>query len=960
MGEGGRPLNQAATAMLSNLSGIRSATMATARGVEALGREMALLRQAMQSRANPQQQARPRQPAQRATPDIPAGTPTRSNTTPGLPLPPGPAGAQPARQDANSAPLPASEPAVANAPMPASEPAVAQRPRSAARVAQANSQARGQGGRFVSAAKDGAESAATATPSSKDDPSATSPLTSAANRMADAAKAMTQEATSGADQVDPTVQAMKEVAAPVARGWQAWGEFRGKDKDPGSKAQEGLLKRIMARLGAMKKSADKASTDASKASAQTNKHLENLENKPTGGGESGGFFDILTKILASISVLGSLLGSLFAGAAAGRAGGGLLSRLFGLGKPPASGAAGAAGAAGTAAAEAGAAGRAGGIGSKLLGAGGKVLRKIPLIGGLIAAIGTAMEVSDIEGDDQLSRREKDQRSGKSVGGLGGMLAGGAAGAKIGALAGAAFGPLGAAIGGALGGAVGMFLGDQAGQIIGDKLGSWVNDLRQYDIPGKLTEAWDGTVKWVKDSWSKGIDAFTAIPDKIASTWDAFVKGVSDKFGIELPKAAEVTKAVETKLEQANELARETRKGMQTAAGKAVETGKEVAGKAVETGKVAVDKTVAVAKEGGKWVAENTTPGKVAVAAGRGAANAAERAYNVSASTAGSVLENVMPKGYRHKALFDGIKGGDKLTEEGRYTDEEAAKIRELKGSGANTSANGRGGMSLEIQDKIAAQAKKAGLDPVMMQKIAAMESGGNANAISDTGAIGIYQFTGATASGVGIKNRFDVDQNIEGGMKLTKQNQAYLKKAGLPVTAENLYMMHQLGPSAAKEVIKGAAEGKMKSDLSSATQSAMNKNYGKNSRTAADYISTNKKALDDRYALVTGKSAKSAVASAVSPPVASGVTPSSAVASPPPVPSPVAASPTVSTPPAPSAPPKMASTVTVPDAKVEPPAPVAVAASSGGASGMAAQGVSQHLSNPTIAHIVTGGIGFRG
>ena len=68
----------------------------------------------------------------------------------------------------------------------------------------------------------------------------------------------------------------------------------------------------------------------------------------------------------------------------------------------------------------------------------------------------------------------------------------------------------------------------------------------------------------------------------------------------------------------------------------------------------------------------------------------------------------------------------------------------------------------------------------------------------------------------------------------------------------------------------------------------------------------------------------------------------------------------VSTPPAPPRPPQMASTASVPDAKVEPPAPVAVAASSGGASGMAAQGVSQHLSNPTIAHIVTGGIGFRG
>ena len=78
------------------------------------------------------------------------------------------------------------------------------------------------------------------------------------------------------------------------------------------------------------------------------------------------------------------------------------------------------------------------------------------------------------------------------------------------------------------------------------------------------------------------------------------------------------------------------------------------------------------------------------------------------------------------------------------------------------------------------------------------------------------------------------------------------------------------------------------------------------------------------------------------------------------MPSPVVATPTVSTPPAPPRPPQMASTAAVPDTKVEPPAPVAVAASGGGASGVAAQGVSQHLSNPTIAHIVTGGIGFRG
>ncbi len=233
-------------------------------------------------------------------------------------------------------------------------------------------------------------------------------------------------------------------------------------------------------------------------------------------------------------------------------------------------------------------------------------------------------------------------------------------------------------------------------------------------------------------------------------------------------------------------------------------------------------------------------------------SATKRAYDVAKAGAGSTLENVTLKGYRHKAMFDGIKGGDDLAKYGTYTDAEAKRIRTLKTSAANTSANIPGGMSQEIQDKISAQAKKHGLDPVMMQKIAAMESGGNPNAISKTGALGLYQFTGQTASGVGIKNRFDVDQNIEGGMKLTSQNMAMLKKSGLPVTAENIYMMHQLGPSAAKEIIRGSEGGKSKADLSSNTQRSMNLNYGANSRTAAEYIDTNRIALDKRYAATVG------------------------------------------------------------------------------------------------------------
>jgi Transglycosylase SLT domain len=227
------------------------------------------------------------------------------------------------------------------------------------------------------------------------------------------------------------------------------------------------------------------------------------------------------------------------------------------------------------------------------------------------------------------------------------------------------------------------------------------------------------------------------------------------------------------------------------------------------------------------------------------------AYDKTASAAGSMLEKFLPKGYRHKADFDGISGGKSLSRFGTYTDSEAAKIRELKKSGANTGAFGKGGMPQEIRDKIVAAAKAYGLDPDAMLKIAAMESGGNANAVSATGAIGIYQFVGKTASGVGINDRFNADQNIEGGMRLTRQNADFLRGNKVPVTTENLYMVHQLGPKAALEIIRGAGQGAAASSLSSETRQAMGLNYGRSSKTAKQYIEANASALGARYASVT-------------------------------------------------------------------------------------------------------------
>lgn len=224
------------------------------------------------------------------------------------------------------------------------------------------------------------------------------------------------------------------------------------------------------------------------------------------------------------------------------------------------------------------------------------------------------------------------------------------------------------------------------------------------------------------------------------------------------------------------------------------------------------------------------------------------------TTGGSLLGKVMPS-YRHKADFSGISGGDALTKYGRYTNSEAEQIRTLKSSGANTSANLPGGMPKDIQEKVIKQAKAAGLPPEDVLKVVSMESGGNPNAISSTGAVGIMQLVGGTASSLGVKDRFNVDQNIAGGIELMKQNAASLKKSGLPATPENLYMMHQLSPGSAKEIIAGAASGKAVTDLSSKAQGEMAKNYGAGSKTAKEYMEKNSAALDSRLNSVVGKSA---------------------------------------------------------------------------------------------------------
>jgi soluble lytic murein transglycosylase-like protein len=85
------------------------------------------------------------------------------------------------------------------------------------------------------------------------------------------------------------------------------------------------------------------------------------------------------------------------------------------------------------------------------------------------------------------------------------------------------------------------------------------------------------------------------------------------------------------------------------------------------------------------------------------------------------------------------------------------------------------GKNESYDDIITRAAKLHGVDAALIKAVVSAESGFSKRAVSPVGAQGLMQLMPATASGLGVKNAFDPEQNIMGGTKYLKQMLADFK-----------------------------------------------------------------------------------------------------------------------------------------------------------------------------------------
>jgi len=91
---------------------------------------------------------------------------------------------------------------------------------------------------------------------------------------------------------------------------------------------------------------------------------------------------------------------------------------------------------------------------------------------------------------------------------------------------------------------------------------------------------------------------------------------------------------------------------------------------------------------------------------------------------------------------------------------------------------------MSIPDLLIAAARRHSVDPRLAVEVAIKESNLNQSAVSSAGAIGVMQLMPATARSLGV-DPYDVQQNIEGGVRLLRRLLSRFGDVGQTLSAYN-------------------------------------------------------------------------------------------------------------------------------------------------------------------------------
>jgi hypothetical protein len=91
----------------------------------------------------------------------------------------------------------------------------------------------------------------------------------------------------------------------------------------------------------------------------------------------------------------------------------------------------------------------------------------------------------------------------------------------------------------------------------------------------------------------------------------------------------------------------------------------------------------------------------------------------------------------------------------------------------------------KINEAVEQAARQYDLDPLLVHAVIQVESGYNPYAISHAGAQGLMQLMPATARSLGVRNSFDVEENIRAGVRHLKELKETYKDDRLALAAYN-------------------------------------------------------------------------------------------------------------------------------------------------------------------------------